>query len=93
MEELVRLHPASTPPGTFPLTTAAAGEEVLTQGAASDGMILLLSGLLRAEYSAEGAPRLVARSARARWSARSASTPACRAPPASSRRRPASSYA
>ena len=61
MDELVRLHPDFDPDGHFPLTTAAAGEEILTQGAASDGMILLLSGLLRAEFvPPEGEPRLVA---------------------------------
>ena len=61
MEELVRLHPGFDPAGHFPVTTAAAGDEVLTQGAAPDGMILLVSGLLRAEYlPAEGAPIIVA---------------------------------
>ena len=61
MDELVRLHPDFDPARHFPLTTAAAGEEILTQGAAPDGMILLLSGLLRAEFVPPGGePRLVA---------------------------------
>ncbi len=59
MEELVRLHPDFRAEDHFPLASAAAGDEVLTQGAPADGMILLVSGTLRAEYLAPGGPALV----------------------------------
>lgn len=51
LEALQRLHPGFEPTRHFPVASAAAGEEVLTQGAAADGMILLLDGRLRAELA------------------------------------------
>ncbi|HET9070024.1 MAG TPA: SulP family inorganic anion transporter, partial [Amaricoccus sp.] len=50
VETLADLHPGFEPAHHFPEATAAAGEEIVTQGAAPDGMILLLSGSLRAEF-------------------------------------------
>ena len=50
VEALARLHPSFDATRHFSPTAAAAGAEVITQGAAPDGMILLLSGRLRAEF-------------------------------------------
>ena len=50
LEALTRLHPGFDPARHFPPATAAAGEEIITQGTAPDGMVLLLSGSLRAEF-------------------------------------------
>ncbi len=52
LETLVRLHPGFEPAHHFPPAAAVAGEEILTQGAPPDGMILLLSGSLSAEFVA-----------------------------------------
>lgn len=54
IEALQRLHPGFDPTRHFPPASATAGEEVLTQGAAADGMILLLDGRLRAELAVPG---------------------------------------
>ena len=56
IETLARLHPEFDAGRHFPVVAAAAGEEILTQGAPPDGMIVLLSGSLRAEFvTPEGA--------------------------------------
>ena len=52
LEALGRLHPGFAPDAHFPLATAEAAEEILTQGTPPDGMILLVSGRLRAEFVA-----------------------------------------
>ncbi|HET9068355.1 MAG TPA: SulP family inorganic anion transporter [Amaricoccus sp.] len=52
LETLAELHPGFEPARHFAEAAAAAGEVIITQGAAPDGMILLLSGRLSAEFVA-----------------------------------------
>lgn len=54
VETLRRLHPDFDPAVAFERRAAAPGEEVIAQGAASDSMVVLLSGRLCAEIVAGG---------------------------------------
>jgi SulP family sulfate permease len=62
VEELRRRHPGSDVPGYFETVSAADGTEMIAQGAASNFLLVLEEGALRAEVVREGAePVLVAR--------------------------------
>lgn len=56
VEELARRHPGAPVAGYFEAVSVPAGAMVIAQGAASDSLLLLRSGLLRIEVAIEGAP-------------------------------------